>query len=178
MYARTSISLPQDLKERMDGVAEPVNWSALACQAFQDKLAEIAGRKERMEMDDVVERLRASRQKSDSEQSGEGYAAGQVWARKQAEAVELERLDSLDTRLERELLGWSGFLDCDSNSAYGPEELLYFEMHPDEDRDRTAATDFWEMTTGMKVSDGLPKEFIRGFVEGALSIWHQVEDKL
>ncbi|MHC4179286.1 MAG: hypothetical protein ACYSWU_17370 [Planctomycetota bacterium] len=38
----TSISVPPDLKRRMDKVKEPVNWSAVACQAFEQKLAEIS----------------------------------------------------------------------------------------------------------------------------------------
>jgi len=38
---RTTISVPRELKGRMDKVKEGVNWSALACQAFQTKLAEL-----------------------------------------------------------------------------------------------------------------------------------------
>jgi len=49
-YTRTTISVPADLKGRMNKVKEDVNWSALACQAFQGKLAEIAAKKERKTM--------------------------------------------------------------------------------------------------------------------------------
>jgi hypothetical protein len=40
--ARANISIPDDLRHRMDEVeGERINWSALACQAFESKLAEI-----------------------------------------------------------------------------------------------------------------------------------------
>ncbi|KKL87683.1 hypothetical protein LCGC14_1932280 [marine sediment metagenome] len=38
---KTMISIPHDLKCQMANVDEYVNWSAVACQAFQAKLAEI-----------------------------------------------------------------------------------------------------------------------------------------
>jgi len=41
---RTNISIPADLKRRMDKVSEGVNWSALACRAFEDKVAEMETR--------------------------------------------------------------------------------------------------------------------------------------
>ena len=46
-HARTTISVPSELKARMDAVDESVNWSAVACQAFELKLAEITKRKGR-----------------------------------------------------------------------------------------------------------------------------------
>lgn len=39
---RTTISIPADLRRRMCKVKEDVNWSALACVAFEAKLLEIA----------------------------------------------------------------------------------------------------------------------------------------
>ena len=59
-------------------------------RAFESKLAEIAARQEGATMEDVVERLRASKQKSDEERQQVGYARGRTWARKEAEAEELE----------------------------------------------------------------------------------------
>ncbi len=38
---RTNISLPRELKARMDQVKEPVNWSAVAGKAFEAKLLEL-----------------------------------------------------------------------------------------------------------------------------------------
>jgi hypothetical protein len=48
-HARTTITVPADLKARMEAVGEPVNWSAIACQAFEQGLAKIArGQSERI----------------------------------------------------------------------------------------------------------------------------------
>ncbi|MBU1702315.1 MAG: hypothetical protein KJ970_12030 [Candidatus Eisenbacteria bacterium] len=177
---RTTISVPADLKRRMDKVTEPVNWSALACQAFQGKLAEIASKKEKKNMSDVIERLRASKRSSDSECYKDGYAAGQEWAKNRAEARELERLDSLQARLAHEpSYGWNEYFDSDyGSSAYGLGERLYFDLDPEYNGDRSAAKDFWECVVGEKISSDLPDEFIRGFAEGALSIWNEVQGKL
>ena len=40
--ARTTISIPDDLKKRMDRIKGPVNWSAVAVAAFEQRLVEIA----------------------------------------------------------------------------------------------------------------------------------------
>jgi post-segregation antitoxin (ccd killing protein) len=42
---RTTISVPRDLKDRMDAVGVAVNWSAVACRAFERRVAEIEKRK-------------------------------------------------------------------------------------------------------------------------------------
>jgi hypothetical protein len=47
---RTTITVPADLKLRMDAVKEEINWSALAASAFEAKLAEIAKKMEKKKM--------------------------------------------------------------------------------------------------------------------------------
>ena len=177
---RTTVSIPRDLKRRMDKVAEDVNWSALACQAFQEKLAEIAARKEEKTMDDVVERLRASKRKMDSEEYQHGYENGRAWANDTAEAAELERLESLEEGLKNQpVYGWEFFFDSQAhpNSAYSTAEDLYFALQPNdqEDRDRDAAKDFWESAAG---DSELSDSYVRGFAEGALQVWRQVKPQL
>jgi hypothetical protein len=75
---RTSISVPLALKKRMDAAKEQINWSAIACRAFEEKLAEIASRKRRKTLDDVIQRLRGSKQKEEDEQYKIGYEAGRT----------------------------------------------------------------------------------------------------
>src|SRR5262245_14260814 len=103
---RTTVSIPQDLKARMDAVSEPVNWSQVAVRAFEDKLAEIASRKKEKTMSDAIQRLRASKLKGDDRRYREGHEAGWAWARDVAEAEELRRLtkalEGLDGRGGRE----------------------------------------------------------------------------
>jgi Sec-independent protein translocase protein TatA len=77
-FARTTITIPNDLKRRMDKLPEQVNWSGLACQAFQAKLAEIEAKKERAmptnvltgnEKEKLLKRLRPAKQaKEEAEQ--------------------------------------------------------------------------------------------------------------
>ena len=146
---RLNISVPQNLKKRMDKVREPVNWSALACEAFERELGEIASRKETKKMTDVIQRLRASRMKGDSESKRLGREAGQYWAKDRAEAHELERLKRLlagdSTTLKAILQAQDG--------AYSPGEILFFTISPENDKDRQSAKDFWEGYSDSEADD-------------------------
>jgi hypothetical protein len=70
---RTTISISADLKRRIDKAGEDVNWSAIAARAFESKLADIAAKKEKKNMDDVIQRLRASRTVLGSDEQDRGY---------------------------------------------------------------------------------------------------------
>src|SRR5262249_39839490 len=166
---RTTISVPQDLKERMDAVTEPVNWSALACRAFEEKLGEIAAKKARKTMDDVIQRLRASKQSGDDGSYNEGEEEGRRWALGKAEAKELERLHRFQQRYGR---GWDGFFIEEQNSAWSVSDWLAFEILPAEkNEDRQAAEDFWDGVLGHhdaaedKLADG---DWLPRFPAGAL----------
>jgi hypothetical protein len=171
---RTTISVPADLKRRMDKVKEPINWSALACAAFEQKLAEVAARKERKDMDDVIQRLRGSKQQHATESAQAGAAAGEQWAKDTAEAVELERLEQ-----ERVATGhdWDRLFDEDRD----PADWLYDVMHPGHESDRFAPSsrEFWEQQIG---EDDLhlidDNEWLRGFAFGAIQVWREVQSKL
>src|SRR5688572_24842873 len=91
---RTTISLPADLKARMDAVQARVNWSAVAADAFREKVLDHESRREVGAMSDVVERLRASREKGLAEEQQVGHAAGRASAEQCADWIELERLAS------------------------------------------------------------------------------------
>lgn len=174
---RTMISVPRDLKQRMSKVKEEVNWSAIACQAFAGKLAEIASRKELKDMSDVIERLRASTQRASSEEFRAGCEAGQKWAKNRAEAIELQRLEEFQDALEREVTtSWNAFF-CDdphsASSAYTVAEKLFFVIQPECQGDREGADAFWR-----KAGDKLSPEFLRGFGEGALAVWSAVKGQL
>ena len=40
-YGRTTITVPFELKKRMKKMRGQVNWSAVACEAFENKLEEL-----------------------------------------------------------------------------------------------------------------------------------------
>lgn len=174
-FTRTTISLPADLKKRMDKVAEAVNWSAIAARAFEGVLAEHAARKERKNMNDVIQRLRASKQQCDDENYKDGFLVGQEWAKNSAEARELQNLDRVRSSIRDD--EWT--FETDESSAYGAWEWLYFQMFPEHDRERVESEGFWAYV--LKDEDD-PRRFdagfLRGFAEGALDIWNQVKNQL
>ena len=162
---RTTISILRDLKRRMAKVGEDVNWSALACQAFEEKLAAIAIKKEKTVISDVVVRLRASKRASANQDFREGFACGRSWTELSAEAVELERLQSLWDRLQHEQThGWEWWFNHGDPRSTADE--LLSEMSAGNEYDA-------EIFEGVKSN-----EWLRGFAEGALDVWAQVRDHL
>lgn len=67
---RTTISIPQNLKKRMDSVTAQVNWSAVAAAAFEQELVRIA-------VKETCERLQASEQEDDAENLDTGKESGE-----------------------------------------------------------------------------------------------------
>jgi hypothetical protein len=174
--ARTTISVPRQLKARMEAVAEPVNWSALACRAFEAKLAEIAAKKEQKSMDDIITRLRASKWRVENEQYQQGDAAGRDWVKDLAEADELRRLERWKAEMGQY---WAGcFTGDDQNCAYSAAEQVVFTVWPEHDGDRAVVRDFWEQALGDDTSAADDPQFVKGFVEGALALWDEVKDQL
>jgi hypothetical protein len=148
---RTTISVPQDLKRRMDAVKEPVNWSAIACRAFEEKLAEIATKKEEKTMIAIIQRLRASKPDLFYQQ---GQEDGRRWASEQAKYDDLLRLERLHDR----------------KRAGGEWETLF--------DDPVIRSSFWRTYVGKSVFTDHHPAFFRGFAEGALALWLEVKDKL
>lgn len=177
---RTTISVAADLKRRMDKVKEPVNWSALACRAFEQKLGEIAAKKEKKTMDDVIQRLRASRQQFDDRDYSKGLEAGKEWAKSDAEAVELQRLAKLRETIDADARdSWQDWFETGgSRSAWGAWERFVFLIRPETDGDRSACGEFWEEVLGDDVHMAGGAAWLRGFADGALEIWWEVERQL
>jgi hypothetical protein len=173
---RTTITVPNELKARMDAIGEDVNWSALACRAFEQKLGEIINRRGVKGMQGVIARLRASKLEHASEAFGDGIAAGKEWAGATAEAVELERLERY-----REDIGsaWDEVFAAGFGGAIGIHERLAWTARPDDERDREAASRFWEQAIGDNFESLMcDDDFLKGFVDGALEVWDAVKDQL
>jgi hypothetical protein len=100
---RVTLYIPDDLKARMDEVSEAVNWSAIAQQAFRDVVINLAARKETATMDDVVERLRASKQSYVETEHKAGLAVGEEWAKEAAKYGELLRIAKAVEEARREI---------------------------------------------------------------------------
>jgi hypothetical protein len=171
--AKVNIYVTEDLKRRMDQ-AEGVNWSPLACRAFEAKLAELITQRGAKDMQDVIMRLRASAAKSSDEAHAVGLESGRAWAMGKAEAHELRRLATADDTFD-----WDDYFVGGSGNGYGDDENLYFLIEPHSTGDRVAARDFWE-AVGRGDIEGVTSspKFLKGFVAGALEVWREVEDQL
>lgn len=169
---RTTISIPQDLKRRMDKAGPDVNWSAIAAAAFEAKLAEIAAKKVKKNMDDVIQRLRASNQENEAQSYKEGFKAGQEWAKDYAEAADLKKLSKFREPLSSH--EWElQFVNDDYNPPVSDRFIKI--VWPDADED----AEFWAGAIGedfvYQADDG---EFVHGFADGALNVWDEVKARL
>ena len=177
---RANISVPTDLKRRMAKVKEAVNWSSLACRAFEDKLGEIAAKREKKTMSDVIDRLRKSKRDSESGSYRQGFDVGTEWAEDSAKALELEALQRFYEVWRNEFHGdFDRYFSAERgiSSAYSIAEQIYFALRPEDDQDRGAAEDFWITVLGDDNQIYEEPQFLRGFVEGTLDLWEQVKEK-
>jgi len=172
---RTTISVPAGLKRRMDAIKEPVNWSAIACRAFEHKLAEIITRRGAKSMNDVIARLRASKEETETVEYQLGHTAGRDWAAKKAKVPELKHLEALWDQLLP--YDWDSWCEEGDNDAYSLAERIYFTLRPDEGRDRSRAELFWSETVGENYT-ARDAEFYRGFAKGAIHLWREVSDRV
>lgn len=179
---RTTISIPQELKDRMDAAGEQVNWSSLAARAFESKLLEIELRSKRsMSTKDVVKRLQAAKEQDAQEDYEEGKQAGREWAEKTATPKELRRLAEYLEDSERSNVCWwdvEGDTGISWNAPFGAPDCLVFAIWPKRDSDRDAPEEFWEKALGDEHRRCWDAGFLRGFGKGAVEVWHEVEDEL
>jgi hypothetical protein len=173
--ARTTISIPAGLKAQMEAVDVPVNWSAVACAAFKQKLAEIITRKGPRDMGDVIARLRASKQRRADERYQKGFADGRQWAETKAEAEDLERIELFWQQSEPVFRGDH----FSTEMAYGACECFFAAIRPEDEGNRRAAKDFWEMVAGDDCEVlRADTRYVHGFTLGALEVWDEVKDQL
>lgn len=157
-YAKMTISVPSDLKARMDEV-DGVNWSAAACAAFGRKLAEVSYMGEQSDVLDIAAgRYLAHEAEYRAECEDEGRKAGREWALN-AEPRALNRLfkakgDPAYPKLfDDEGDSLSVVLDLEADLAY---EIWAGE----------ATLDQQEYAT--------ERAFLVGFVEGALATREEI----
>jgi hypothetical protein len=175
-FTRTTISLPSELQRQMKACGDGVNWSGIAAAAFAAEVAKVKCQKEKPKMDDVITRLRATAIKEGNETFEGGREFGQEWAKQQATAHELKRLQRAFERSD----GCSGdWLDA-SGSAYTEADVFVWQIRPD-DQGRVG-DDFFRHEAGLDADENrhLIEEFdfIHGFAAGALEVWNEVADKV
>lgn len=169
MSVRTTISLPDELKARMDALDMQVNWSAEAAKCFERLLGAVAATKQEKSMSDVIARLKASKIASEDEASPILYNAGRQWAESTASYPELRRAARMHADDEK----WGGQYGAPGAPIYIACEIMDVEV------DRRDGESFWEQA-GVKLLDEYYEDdtLMRKFLEGAASVWREVEGKI
>lgn len=166
--ARMSIYIPDELKERMDRIVREPNrrgkWSAIAQRAFELELqSKNIGDGS---MDAVIERLRASKEKTEEETRPHWKALGRQWAQQQAEYDELERVGSIDPDI---------YDDGGDEAAHGLLTEIVAKVH-DDDIGRHETQSFIEEQTGEHKHPSYAQWCF--WLEGAQDVWEEVKDQI
>jgi hypothetical protein len=158
---RITLYVSADLKTRMDEVGAAESWSGIAQKAFSEAITLRRLRKDPTDMKEVVERLRASKQRSEDRDENHGQGAGAEWARVEAEFDELKRIaDHAERGGDRSL------------------DTLRALIDPEREMDRSQWAEFWERHGGWNELMTPSDAFADGFIEGAADVYAQVADQL
>lgn len=153
--ARLNISISDELKADMDRVPDRINWSALAAEVFSREVRMVA-RVDRMNLDAIVNRLRASREEEKAMEREMGHTAGADWAAQRA-TYSLLKLIAGARRDDAILMLLTG-------KGLGGR-LSKFEH-----------LEFWDLLTG---SPRVPRRpYVEGFLDGATQVWARVAAKV
>lgn len=88
--ATINVFVPDTLRQRMDDAGE-VDWSAIAQQAFDGYLAQMAARTtSNGELSAASDRLHASKAAYEERERNAGYAFGYAWAKHRAQFRDLQ----------------------------------------------------------------------------------------
>ncbi|WP_324134168.1 hypothetical protein [Bosea sp. (in: a-proteobacteria)] len=154
--ARMSIYVSDDLKERMDQSGD-MNWSGIAQAAFATAMFRNPQMKEPV-MQDVIERLRASKLEHELYETTEGKKDGRAWAMKTATFTQLRDISRVDVSQ----FGDDGRLARHIGKVIG------------EDPSDRESSIFFDHGAEALASD----EYVAAFVEGAIEVWEDVKDKV
>ena len=164
--ARTTISIPDDLREAMDATENSVNWSALAADAFRTEINRINSRKAQLSganMDAVVSRLKSSKQRYRSHVKARGERDGTTWAKHYAR---FENLKALSANWDVVYSDYDAPLEAFLNAAGFPvterrQEGQDLMVNLDIDKQDGEELDYWI-----------------AFSEAAVEVFKSVEDAL
>lgn len=165
---RMSIYVPDDMKARMDKAGEGANWSAIAQRAFTVELNHLESIKEISSMSDVVERLRASKERLAADHGAQMRDSGKEWAKNVAEYDELKRIADIDLDDFKERYDHSG-----SECVEGVYKIV---MQEDPASHLSQLSDFYLVDDDLVPH--LTNAHVEGFIEGAQDVWREVEDRI
>ncbi|MHB8956532.1 MAG: hypothetical protein ACYC4U_26405 [Pirellulaceae bacterium] len=133
----------------------------------------------RSKIEDVVARLQKSKIECEKIDFDSGCVSGDEWANGTATYSELRALAQMDEQRTSEP-SCDPVVESDGEcypSAYSAAEQLFYLISPADDGDRDAASDFW--LAFYDCSEFSPSTaWLNGFIDGALSKFKAVRDKL
>jgi hypothetical protein len=169
MTARTTISLPDQLKVDMDAIGESVNWSGVAANAFSMEVDRVKVRRQKLEgkrMKAAIERLKASRALYEAQAHDRGHADGMNWAMDTADYGELKRLSDL----------WIPDMSTETEEAHGAPGSFQRLISEDQFFNRETINDFWaNLGKDRSDSDAYSFQYWDGFVAGALEVFESAD---
>lgn len=163
---RMSIYVADELKERMDE-REGINWSSVAQRAFELEIRSTSQGGENM--DEVVERLRASKEKREQQERPVWVNMGRKWAMHKAEYDQLERVADIVP-----------VAYVEGRAREGPRDALINaivrEIY-DEEPEGYQIQEFLELLTG-DLSRRPRFVHLEWWLDGVSEVWEQVKDKI
>ncbi len=169
---KMSIYVSDEMKARIDEAGDRANWSGIAQRAFGVELNHLESVKEIGTMTDVIERLRASKEKTAEASAEHGQTAGREWAKRSAEYDELKRVAAIDIDDIGAAIDDYSALEIVAMAITGDkaEVRTFIFDHEGLESIFGVDSDMLEMT--------LTAEWVEGFVQGAAAVWEEVANKI
>ena len=182
---RMNISVPADLKQRMEALTKKtvVNWSQLACDAYEANLAEQLGKEDEITLDDLISRVRISKQQTTDKKFRQGVESGEKWA-----SLFLGYEDFL--RLEEFVTSWTEDDWKELANTKGSQKISARLLRTLDSGGTLSegANGNW-MAEVPRVSEaGVPRgrsqdlrnsiPFLRGYCDGAMKIWSKIKKEI
>jgi hypothetical protein len=159
---KLTLSIPKELRERMNPFNEAVNWSELVRELIERKVTMLEQAKTKSKLSvEAIARLRASEEREADQDKAVGHEQGRLWAEEDAEVSDLRRLKAANER--RDIPPWH---DEDPGTA-----LLAF-LDPEREWDDHYRASFWADRAG---TDSPSLTFVEFFVQGALEVFREYE---
>jgi predicted CopG family antitoxin len=164
MAKKITISVPDELHEKMQEWKKSLNFSRI----FQEAVSDLIQKKEDFnrrlkedpKMSEIIERLRKEKQESETEWFDQGKQDGTDWA-KSSHYSEIK--EALDFEFEN---GWP------NSKAVGEHlEHLRNDTEPEDEYYQLFGDNRWELSeSGLK--------YLEGFKKGILEFWDEIKNKL
>ena len=124
----------------------------------------------------MIERLRDSKQSSQTEAYADGQNCGRKWAAETAEWIELKRLSDVRDE-QRRRNQWEEFFDGIGSAWSAGATFHHLIMGGDDvygGPDRLESAEFWEFV-GIPEEQQCDSRFVLGFADGAAEFYDSVE---